>query len=303
MYYNHALGMADVFTTISKFVDAVHLARGVALFGLVWGFFKGVESVLADDTKLEIAVWLLDRKKFGPKVQPWPDTFAKVFDRVFGTKHLSWRCFKRSCLASFAAVLVTFVLSRGPQSGGIHVSFKGTPALLFTWAVLIVFINVLPDFLSLLESRCVLAAMRRTQRTALWILLILADFVLTFGIAYIACLMLAWIASLFVYVYEQEPLAPPFRNATFMTQKIIAVGFGNASAVLFYPAFFTSIWLWLYAGSGFILKAARRFDIGFEWFNRKFDIEHHPLQSLGLIAGALVALAYWTAATVKHFFF
>src|ERR1035437_8772791 len=43
-------------------------------------------------------------------------------------------------------------------------------------------------------------------------------------------------------------------------------------------AFFTSIWLWLYAGSGFILKAARRFDIGFDWFNRKFDIEKKPLQ-------------------------
>ena len=45
-------------------------------------------------------------------------------------------------------------------------------------------------------------------------------------------------------------------------------------AILFvFPAFFTSVWLWLYAGSGFLLKAARRFDIGFQWFNRRFDIE------------------------------
>jgi len=64
------------------------------------------------------------------------------------------------------------------------------------------------------------------------------------------------------------------------------------------PAFFTSIWLWLYAGSGFILKAARRFDIGFEWFNRKFDIEKKPLQSIGLVAGALVAVLYWAAVIV-----
>jgi len=52
------------------------------------------------------------------------------------------------------------------------------------------------------------------------------------------------------------------------------------SVVLWYfPAFFTSIWLWLwlYAGSGFLLKAARRFDIGFDWFNRHFDIERKPL--------------------------
>ena len=47
---------------------------------------------------------------------------------------------------------------------------------------------------------------------------------------------------------------------------------------------------WLYAGSGFLLKAARRFDIGFEWFNRHFDIEKKPLQPIGLVAGAMVAV-------------
>jgi hypothetical protein len=68
---------------------------------------------------------------------------------------------------------------------------------------------------------------------------------------------------------------------------------------LTWPVFFTSIWLWLYAGSGFLLKAARRFDIGFDWFNRKFDIEKKPLQSIGLVAGALVAVVYWAAVIVS----
>src|SRR5205814_1298720 len=75
----------------------------------------------------------------------------------------------------------------------------------------------------------------------------------------------------------------------------------NSARIFFFPAFFTSIWLWLYAGSGFILKAARRFDIGFQWFNAKFDIEKKPLQSIGLVAGVLVAVLYWTAALIRHF--
>ena len=62
----------------------------------------------------------------------------------------------------------------------------------------------------------------------------------------------------------------------------------------------TSIWLWLYAGAGFLLKAARRFDIGFEWFNRRFDIEKKPLQSIGLVAGALVAMVYWAVVIVSR---
>jgi hypothetical protein len=69
----------------------------------------------------------------------------------------------------------------------------------------------------------------------------------------------------------------------------------------FLPAFFTSIWLWLYAGSGFLLKAARHFDIGFQWFNAKFDIERKPLQAIGLVAGAFVALVYWAAVIVSLF--
>jgi formate/nitrite transporter FocA (FNT family) len=64
---------------------------------------------------------------------------------------------------------------------------------------------------------------------------------------------------------------------------------------------FTSIWLWLYAGSGFLLKAARRFDIGFAWFNHKFDIEKKPLYCMGILAGAFVSIAIWSWGIV-HFF-
>jgi hypothetical protein len=66
------------------------------------------------------------------------------------------------------------------------------------------------------------------------------------------------------------------------------------------PTFFTSMWLCVYAGSGFLLKIARRLDIGFEWFNRKFDIEDRPLQSIGLVSGVLVAAVYWGAVGVSR---
>jgi hypothetical protein len=60
----------------------------------------------------------------------------------------------------------------------------------------------------------------------------------------------------------------------------------------------SSFWLWLYGVAGFLLIVARRFDIGFDWFNRKFDIEKKPLQSIGLVAGALVAIVYWATVIV-----
>ena len=53
-----------------------------------------------------------------------------------------------------------------------------------------------------------------------------------------------------------------------------------------------------YAGAGFILKSAQRFDVSFGWFISKADIEKKPLQSIGLVAGALVAVLYWAAVIV-----
>src|ERR1035441_1910915 len=100
--------MPDTLTTITKLINSPpgQLAAGGVLAGIVWKFFERVEAVLNEDTKLEIAVWLLGRKKFGPRVQPWPDTFAKLFDRVFGSKHFSLRCFTSSCIVALLGVLV-----------------------------------------------------------------------------------------------------------------------------------------------------------------------------------------------------
>jgi hypothetical protein len=97
--------MVDALTTITHLIQSPpgQLAAGCVLAGIVWKFFERVEAVLTDQTKLEIAVWLLG-VKIGQKVEPWPETFAKLFDRVFGTKHWSWTCFWRSCIASYASV-------------------------------------------------------------------------------------------------------------------------------------------------------------------------------------------------------
>jgi hypothetical protein len=72
------------------------------------------------------------------------------------------------------------------------------------------------------------------------------------------------------------------------------------NAVMFgFPLYLSSVWLWLYAASGFLLKFARRFDIGFQWFNSHVDIEEKPLSAIGLVAGALVAVLWWTVVLVK----
>jgi hypothetical protein len=109
--------MPETLTTITKLINSPpgQLAAGGVLAGIVWKFFERVEAVLTDQTKLEIAVWLLGRKKRTSTPQNWPDTFANVFDRMFTNKHLSWRCFWRSSLASYMSLFV-LLLARSSTS-------------------------------------------------------------------------------------------------------------------------------------------------------------------------------------------
>jgi hypothetical protein len=290
------------------------LVAGAALAGIVWKFFERVEAVLTDQTKLEIAVWLLDRERISPTFRSWPDTFAKVFDRVFGDKHFSWRCFSRSAVASLICGAIglvltvrTFLVEEYVDEANVswyhsvitdyevpflpkslapdpNDALRMSPVqdsiivLLLCTVGIILVTNILPDYVSLLETRFVLKLMRGSTLLPT-LLLLVVDVVFTGGTA------AAWNALLLL----------PRQGKAFTDFLEMDV------AWLVYPAFFTSIWLWLYAGSGFLLKAARHFDLGFAWFNRKFDIEKHPLNAIGLVAGSLVAILYWGWAVFRHF--
>jgi len=317
--------MPDIFDSIAKLINSPpgQLAAGGVLAGIVWKFFERVEAVLPDITKFEIAVWLVGRKKVGPRLNSWTETFANIFDRVFGVKHLSWRCFRRSCYGSFFSLLLVFALDAVFHPGlPVPVELSNTyrasilslvlwnPKLLIPLLGTSVISNFIPDYISLLESRYVLTVMRRTG-SLVRACLLAVDLVATVLISLIAGSigLFAYSVAFFGHTFDVQG------NLVLFTFDHAIVGpriywppwwlpylISQNGILWICPAFFTSIWLWLHAGSGFLLKAARRFDIGFDWFNRKFDIEKKPLQSIGLVAGTLVALVYWMAVIVSRVF-
>lgn len=299
--------------TITKLISSPpgQLAAGGVLAGIVWKFFERVEGVLNDKAKMEVANWLIGHRPLGLEVEPWPTTFAKVFNRVFGEKHFSWRCFSRTAIASLLCGVIGLALAvrtflaeeyvddanfglyqsvitayEGPflpkslapdPNDALRVSpvENNIIVLLLCTIGVTLMTNILPGYVSLLETRFVLKLMRRSTLLSTLALLVL-DGLFTGGTATV------WNALLLLPINGKE------------SPGILEMDL----AWLVYPAFFTSIWLWLYAGSGFLLRAARRLDIGFAWFNRHFDIEKKPLQSIGLVAGAIVAVVYWAVVIV-----
>ena len=85
----------------------------VSAFGSYWAFtlvviggFYGAlvwldkREHLSADARESVALWLL-----GAHESSWATQFCRLFDSVFSDRHLSWRCFYRSALASVILLL------------------------------------------------------------------------------------------------------------------------------------------------------------------------------------------------------
>lgn len=288
--------------SVTNFINSPpgQLVAGGVLAGIVWKFFERVEAVLTDQAKFEIAVWLVG-VKVGEKVEPWPNTFIIMFDRVFGNNPWSWKFFARSCAASYGIVTIGALLFWLPNLIAGSAVSPSIDRWLFTYIVVSGVIgNVLPGYLSLLKARGLLEIARKHTGVFTTIGIILLDGFCSNVIGFLASIF--ELCLLFGYrAVESRGGGSFLENMAVLPQMIMYSFYDSIFSIdalldnvgTVGPTLFTFIWLWLYAGSGFLLKFARRFDLGFDWFNRKFDIEKKPLSAIGLVAGSLIALTYW----------
>jgi len=237
--------MPDTLTTITKLINSPpgQLAAGGVLAGVVWKFFERVEAVLTERTKLEIAVWLLG-VKVGQKVEPWPDSFIKVFDRVFGTKHLTWRCFWRSAVISIGAVCFvgTIWAVARPWQFIQYIDLWTVRRSRFVsqslWYVAYtIFINVIPDYLSLIKTRKLIGLVQKGHHVALVLLVDLAADIVAGISAIICCIATILAISSFIPVnrsVQETGLAGVLQEVVQFTASYTA---SPSFAVCFIPPF------------------------------------------------------------------
>jgi hypothetical protein len=278
---------------VTGWVVTKHLLVALAVFYGVQRLFASVEDKLTGDTKLEIGLWLLDIDTT-KRAQNWPVTFAALFDRVFGSKHLSWRCFIRSALLSAALFLISWLWIFWPTSHDLSVSANVMFAAYMS--AFGIAASIIPDYVSLLETRFVIHLMSLTNRAWLWTMLLMVDFVLTTIIAAVAVFYVVTFAySLGLRRGDLHTAIDLWRT----TDASLWIVFADKSlSPFFYIAYATSVWAWLYAAAGFLVKLASRFDVTLRWVTHKFDIEHKPLQTIGLMAGLLCAVVYAAAVAL-----
>jgi hypothetical protein len=133
-------------------------------------------------------------------------------------------------------------------------------------------LNVLPDYLSLLETRWLIGRMKRGRVVPLLGLDVLLTTAIQLGVLWAID---TWTAG----------RAPPFDPVDLIRGSYIWSPF-------FYSAFFTSVWLWIYGLAALVSQLLVRIGSGAGFLLRLTDIEDQPFRSMGFTAVVLVSVGF-----------
>jgi hypothetical protein len=276
----------------------------------IWLLFEKAEETLRPETRTAISNWLKN-SNLGGELANWPTAFVSVFDSIFGKKHLSWRCFFRSSIASFAAVTIVFMFFFTINPEPILVAFKefvdmprGILLMLLPVAITVV-LNPIPDYISLLETRYIINRMSKTNSSIKIMGYLVFDFIATFVIFSVVGMFMSFLV---LFILTGGSVVEASEGIAIVLEVVktgIFLGQNDSSSLVgiwLYSTFFTSVWVYLYILSGMIVKVGSFIGILGRLIRKIFDIDNRPLRSMGYVCMVLVSLIFLIAPFVKLLF-
>lgn len=276
---------------------------------LVWQSFKRMSEASSDSGRFH-ATRQLKSERWRERAAAWPKAFNDAFDGIFGEKHFTLRCLGRSLLAS-ACVVVVFTSIWAVIHPDQMVSWVGiapralSSLLLFADTLMVVavvlIVNGIGDYCSLLETRLVLRVLARNPGLLKTVCLIAADAIVTWVIFAIA-LTAGWLLvtsvtlSIFLTVNPQAYIAG-WDGLTFSDLFIgcltswnwrlngsyddVFGGWVPPHIILKYSTFFTSIWVWFFALSRLAILVITALSWLFRAALARMDVDEKPYLAMG----------------------
>ena len=288
----------------------------VGSLGTIWVAVGMIEDTMTFEEKRRWGRWLMSID-LSYWITNWPKSFAEMFDHIFDTNHFTWKCFKRSCLASFVSVLAVTIIwwSLYPDQFRMFFIGGGLLGVIFSVYLVSTVINIIPDYISLLETRWLIQIMSLNSRLIIIVLLLVCDVLFTSLIFIFSVALFMAAAKLFtlflpgttsLLAYSPDPIRGILERvlALEMTPKAYWEWLSHfltnsvplttdirgepSPGIWFYSTFFTSVWAWLYAFSGVSTKIAIKLFEGFRVFRKIFDIQNKPLRSMSLALSGII---------------
>jgi hypothetical protein len=238
------------------------LVAGSVLGGIVWKTFDKADTILKPEKRQEISGWL-SGKKTSPS--DGPSALLRLFWSVCGASSSRKRLIAITALAMANDLLSG--ISIGAKYNGAFNAAVETLYFGFSFVLIAIVLDANERILS--RTFHVRTLLRSLFAVAMALVVGITAIILVTGISF------------------SRALSSSNLNTVALRLSVV-------------PALTVSIWMWLPAASGLLLKVARHFNVGFDWFSRYADIEKKPLQSIGFVAGPLVALIYWAVAIVSR---
>jgi hypothetical protein len=271
------------------------------LGGFVYGVFKLGERHASQRAKDALSKWLLtfDVKK----AKALPDGTQELFERIFGERHFSLKCFVRSAVFSlgaiaFLGILVFLIYPKETLrmirnilifdeelQGGIRFYGDWLPLTLWLpWSILI-------DYVSLFKTRVILGLLMRLRRVNLMIAvaIVVVDFLiykLIFTSGYELIVMI-------IDKIQGDPFSTWFPRGFFasiiglLTVMPFILHEIDLTFILFWAGLAPSIWMWLYVFTLFITRGLLRSEKVVTWLRWALEVQKTPFQQIGAVAATL----------------
>jgi len=271
-------------------------------FGLVALFREG-EKLMSGESRAQVSDWLL-RENFADRPANWPSTFVDLFDAVFTEHHLSWTCFRRSALTSILVITVLFGAFAGLGWITLPSSLRGFVEIAALLGIPIS-LNVVIDYASLFETRWVLGRMGTTNRMPVHLLYLGLDLVLTAlcVILPVAILQIFGLGLMTEFSIRSSAFWYQLYSAILNTAELFVAFTGEhlgeiprVMSVMLFSTLFTSVWVWLYAGAGLMLRITYPVLESLDWLKRHLNVETHPVHAMGMLLVFLASLGFAVSA-------
>jgi hypothetical protein len=271
----------------------------VVVAGTVLGVFELGDRFASQQAKDALSKWLLTFDLH--KAKALPDGTKELFERIFGKRHFSLKCFIRSVVFSCGAMAFVGILALLINPHLIKVAasasiWSNVPVWL-PWSVII-------DYISLLKTRVVLRSIARLQLRNMFVAIavLVVDYLLYIGVFNLGLIIIIALALFF--------LGNPGEVREFISGYSLSIPVISPCAILdiaerspgseselcgpqffffiiFWAGFVPSIWMWLYVFALFVTRLLLRSEHIVNWLRWALDIDKNPFRSIGAVAAAL----------------
>lgn len=264
-----------------------------ALILAIKGIFELIENTANPDAK-RIAtdrIKSIAAKSVSQTIVESPQWFIETFDGIFGDRHLTWRCFWRSCVASIMAVFVMTVVWAvlNPISWQQFLRYVGVDAGVDAFRMIFIFaffLNLVPDYISLLETRWIFRKVAHAGMKELIVLLVL-DAILT-GVIFFSGVGII----ILIYSVNTGDWVGVHTVLEFLNAFILFRGSEIPLGIFFYSTYFTSFWLYLFIAASVATKLLYSLGRTGNQVLALLKIEEKPFNSMGLLLIGLLTLAF-----------